>query len=404
VANEIARVLSQQLPFNQPLVVVDVGCSGGFAQKWTDLDFRSQLVGFDPWIEEVLALQKRGLEKETYFCAFVGSQELTYLEPLQNRAFEMTTARAANLKSRLPSNINDGSGKPSTVLDEFFNPDKRTEHSSNAFENRIHRAGEPPAIPLVGENTRRRDGPSYSTIFITLDEFFAEPAWHDVIPNFLKTDTDGFDYGVLEGASGILSSSNLIGVEVECLFHGDPSNARASTFANIDILLRSLGFTLYRLEPHRFSRAALPSPFVYDLAAQTVEGTVQWADTVYFRDPFLNQDFRDALDASPVLRTKYLVALSAMGFYDVIAQALIEFPDEYFPGVNAEEALDMISAGNPVGAKSYRDLIDIFDYDYQSFYPSRLRQESEVSFGTNQGAGLGRRITSGLVKFLGKNK
>lgn len=294
-------------------------------------------IGFDPLVREIELLQELAQPNENYVSAYVVGQEPSTRDDLQSKAFEMTTARAANQQM---------ARKGSSYIQEEFNSGKQVE---------------------------------YTQTETTLDSFFASVMWRDVKPNFLKTDTDGFDFAVLEGAKRILSSTELIGVEVECLFHGDPSNPRASTFSNIDTFLRSLGFTLYRLEPHTYSREALPSAFVYDIGAQTVDGTVQWADAVYLRDPFLSQDFRDALDASTDLRRKYLVVLDVLGFKDVFAQALTDFPREYFSGVDVEEELNRLAQGNLVGAESYAELVATFEKDFRNFFPSRLDQKSSSS-------------------------
>lgn len=315
-------------------VFIDVGCSGGFSQGWRDVPKPSLLIGFDPLVQEIALLQQRARTNEHYVCAYVISDKRGNRDVLQSKAFEMTTARAANRQMMQ---------KGTSYIQEKFNSGKAVE---------------------------------YTATETSLDNFFASEAWRDVKPNFLKTDTDGFDFGVLEGANRILSSSELIGVEVECLFHGDSSDPRVSTFSNIDPYLRSLGFTLYRLEPYTYSRSALPSAFVYDIGAQTVDGTVQWADAVYFRDPFLSPDFRTALDASSDLRVKYLVALDVLGFKDVIAQALTEFPRDYFPGVDVEEELNRLAEGNPVGATSYAELVAVFERDFRSFFPSRRAPKS----------------------------
>ena len=330
-------MLPDPLANQSSLVFVDVGCSGGFSGHWREAPKPILLIGFDPLVHEIEYLQKQALPNENYVCAYVTGVEPATRDDLQSKAFEMTTAWAADRQM---------ARNGSSYIQEEFNSGKEVE---------------------------------YTQTETTLDSFFASVMWRDVKPNFLKTDTDGFDFSVLEGAKRILSSTELIGVEVECLFHGDPSNPRASTFSNIDTLLRSLGFSLYRLEPYTYSRSALPSAFVYDIGAQTVDGTVQWADAVYFRDPFLSRDFRDALDASPDLRTKYLVALDVLGFKDVFAQALADFPRGYFSGVDVEEELNRLAQGNLVGAESYAELVAIFEKDFRNFFPSRLDQKSPSS-------------------------
>jgi hypothetical protein len=333
------RPYSEHFKFPHPLkggsefVYLDVGCSGGFADKWLGLGELAKLVGFDPLVYEIMRLQRSAQSNHTFECAFIIGDKTGIRDELASKSFQMTTAAAAN---------NQLVGQGSSYIEQEFNG---------------------------GTEAR------YSDIEVSLDDFFASPIWSGVRPNFLKTDTDGFDFSVLEGAKGILGSDELVGVEIECLFHGDPSNPRASTFSNIDVFLRSLGFTLYRIEPHTYSRTALPSAFVYDIGAQTDQGTVQWADAVYFRDPFLSPGFRAALDASPDLRSKYLVALRVLEFDDVFAQALTEFPEDYFPGVDAKVELNRLVQGNRVGATNYAELIHLFHADFRTFFPSRLKTE-----------------------------
>jgi hypothetical protein len=101
--------------------------------------------------------------------------------------------------------------------------------------------------------------------------------------DFIKIDTDGSDYQVLTGARQLLDAGAVLGVTIECQFHGIVHD-EANLFCNIDRFLRARGFSLYDLESHRYSRADLPQPFVYDIPAQTARGQIQWGEALYFRD------------------------------------------------------------------------------------------------------------------------
>jgi hypothetical protein len=116
---------------------------------------------------------------------------------------------------------------------------------------------------------------------IELDEFLLRTHPTDV--DFIKIDTDGSDYQVLLGAQELMARSPVLGVAVECQFQG-PVHEAANIFGNIDRLLRRLGFSLFDIEVYRYSRAALPKPFVYRIPAQTTSGQVLWADALYLRD------------------------------------------------------------------------------------------------------------------------
>lgn len=89
---------------------------------------------------------------------------------------------------------------------------------------------------------------------------------------------------VLEGAINTIRNHNVLGIEIECQFHG-PSNGFDGCFSGIDQFLRKEGFSLFKLEPVQYSRSALPSRFKYDkLPAQNISGQIQWGDALYLRD------------------------------------------------------------------------------------------------------------------------
>jgi hypothetical protein len=114
---------------------------------------------------------------------------------------------------------------------------------------------------------------------VTLDDYFPPEAELD----FLKVDTDGSDLQVLLGADNLLRRGAFLGIVVEAQFQGWPHDY-ANTFANIDRYLRARGFALYDFDRHRYTRAALPGLFEYDIPAQTLTGQALWGDALYFRD------------------------------------------------------------------------------------------------------------------------
>ena len=100
---------------------------------------------------------------------------------------------------------------------------------------------------------------------IELDQFFLRDHPSDV--DFLKIDTDGGDYQVLLGARELLSAAPVLGVAIEAHFTG-LVHEESNTFRNVDRILALAGFSLFDLELYRYSRAALPKPFVYRLPAR----------------------------------------------------------------------------------------------------------------------------------------
>jgi hypothetical protein len=116
---------------------------------------------------------------------------------------------------------------------------------------------------------------------VAIDRYCAEAGIKTI--DYLKIDTDGSDYEVLLGAERMLTDG-ILGVQVEVQFHG-AVDREANLFSTIDLFLRERGFSLFDLDLWRYSRAALPRPFVYDnIPAQTRRGQLAWGEALYLRD------------------------------------------------------------------------------------------------------------------------
>jgi hypothetical protein len=164
----------------------------------------------------------------------------------------------------------------------------------------------------------------------------------------------------------------VLGLKVEAPFQGPPHEF-ANTFNNIDRVLHSHGFSLFDLTTNRYSRAELPSPFVYDLAAQTVSGQLVWGDALYFRDlasPAYDAAWRYAVTPERVMKLACLY--EQFGLPDCAAELLVNRGDFLAPSTR-EDLLDLLAGGEP-GA--YRALIDAFNADPTSFFPSRRQMVS----------------------------
>ncbi len=231
----------------EDLFVVDVGASGGIDTTWRIFQSHLRAVGFDPLVTEVQRLNRENsLPKVSYEDAFVIGKENQRLLPQE----------VTNDKVRVHSNMSFA--RSSCVRGEKL--------ANMNFQKEIFNCGQ----EMV-----------YSSRRVELDEYFTGPARNEV--DFIKIDTDGSDYQVLTGAHNLLETGSVLGLTVECQFHG-PVHDEANLFCNIDRFLRARGFTLFDLEVYRYSKAELPQPFVGNIPAQTVAGQVQWGEAVYFRD------------------------------------------------------------------------------------------------------------------------
>lgn len=320
----LARLIRERKIF---FSVVDVGCSGGPDSRWRVLGDANRYFGFDPLVAEIEVLRAEARSWETYECAFVVGAQKAKVNQQSSTLFARTSAAAG------------------------------------------FRALEEEGTSYVKDNFNSGKDVEYTDEEVSLDEYFYRYSG-GTRPNFLKIDTDGADFNVLTGAEELLRSTNLLGVQVECQMHGNPFDNTENCFSNIDLKLRQSGFVLYRLEPWEYSRAALPEPFKFDIAAQTTRGTIQWADAYFFRDPWVSGEFRDNLMSSSELYIRHLLALAVFELRDVIADVLNDVPSDALSSQERQHLLDLLATDNSVGAKNYSELVGKFKEDFRAFYPS----------------------------------
>jgi FkbM family methyltransferase len=240
-------IVAARLWGDSDICLIDVGASGGIDRRWSVFGDRLTAVGFDPLISEVERLNATETQsKVRYESALVGCLDYDRLFPPEIR------------NDRIASRFNQPFERSSAVA--AYNILKRD------YVRDVFNSGAPV---------------EYSSRTITLDDYLASNP--QLRPDFLKVDTDGSDYPVLLGAAALIESDHLLGIAIECQFQG-AVHEFANGFANIDRFLRARGFTLFDLDPYRYSRASLPSPFAIGIPAQTTSGQVNWGEAVYFRD------------------------------------------------------------------------------------------------------------------------
>lgn len=312
----------------EPFTLVDVGCSGGIDSKWRELKNPLRVYGFDPLEGEISRLTRHAKDGECYEAAFI-------VGPNPPKEGEGTLA--------------------SFPLSSAAQVQEQMAQSGNSYRQEKFNSG----LPVEESNKK-----------FTLDHYFTNV--EKETPNFIKVDTDGFDFQVLQGASRILTRPECIGVQIESQFHGNPFDGDSNTFSNIDRFLRQHGFSLYRIEPWSYSRRALPAPFVYDIPAQTESGPVDWAEALYFKDPWLRHPAAFDDPFSGRLPVPLILALALHGFPDVVAQIISEARRRGDASVSAD-VLDRLVAGNSVGAATYEQYLQIFRQKPEAWFPSSLR-------------------------------
>jgi hypothetical protein len=344
------HVLHHHLWGDGSFFVLDVGCSGGIEARWQAFGSRLRAVGFDPLVAEIDRLSAENAHSGTvYEAAFVGCRDFDSMFP--------AGLRADRIKSR---------------NDEPF-----PRVSAAAAQSRLQTS-------YIQETFNAGAPVSLSNRFTTLDDYVAPDDYPEV--DFAKIDTDGHDIEVILGAERLMAAGGLLGVMVEAQFHG-ATHEFANTFSNIDRILRRRGFTLFDLTTNRYSRACLPAPFVWDLAAQTTTGQVLWGDAAYFRD--LASPEYDRMWPGYAVTDERVMKLACL--YDLFdlpdcAAELLINRGQFLEAGHRQSLLDALASGEP---GSYAALVAAFEADFTSFYRSRRSRPDSPTEPAGHGEELG---------------
>lgn len=318
------------------IFLLDVGASGGIDQFWNQFRPHLRAVGFDPLVNEVERLNAEEPDpKVSYEAAWIGDGLRRSWPEGRMPAF-ITSAQRAIMNKNLD------------YAKKVFNSDRE----------------------LI-----------YSEQLLRLDDFAERAGLDDV--DVVKIDTDSFDYFVLEGSRRLLTEGKVLLVECECQFHELIESW--PVFADIDRFMREAGYRLVDLDPWHYTREELPGRFKYDILAQTEGGQINFCDALYMLDPSIDLSARKRLGNDPAKLWKLAMLLKVFGYSDLAAATLLTMQKTgaTFPGLNIEEALDMLVLANPFGAVAYRDYMSVFERDPQAFYASRWRQaERDSAFRT----------------------
>lgn len=325
--------LIQEGRLNEDFFLVDVGASCGLDTLWKVFGDHFRAIGFDPIVHEIDRLKAAETNPKIHYeCAFVGRKEAERDRPtstLETPWFPRTTAALYQEISK------------KDYAQEVFNQGQEIVHSDKSID---------------------------------LDSFIKPDEYQAV--DFLKIDTDGHDFAVLQGAENLLKEGGVLGLSVETNLQGYYDD-QANTFSNVDQFLRQLGFTLFDLDIWRYSRSALPRTFYYDIPAQTQGGQAMWAEAVYFRDlscPSYSDEW--GFDASEQKILKLASLFELYGMPDCAVELLIAGSGQY-PALSDPKFLDMLTPTLHGENYSYQQYVQIFRQQPEVFFPGYEKTCSE---------------------------
>jgi FkbM family methyltransferase len=332
---------------------VDVGASGGIEQYWRAFEPDLTAFGFEPLVKECERLNSlERTSKVKYLPYFVGDEAYDSLFPPSIAA------------DPILGWSDDVYPRTSAVLAQKL--------MSMSFTQRFN--NENPEIVFTSQKT-------------SLDNFFSTTKIDTV--DFVKVDTDGHDYEVLTGARKIAAEKQVLGFFVECQLHGI-SHPHSNLFSNIDRLMRELGFSLFDIEVYRYSRAALPGHFVYDIPAQTREGQVVWGDALFLRDITADGYESHWLTLPPLKLLKLVCLHELFGMPDCAAEILLKHQAGLKVLADPAPILDMLTQVIDPAHSRFSEYLSKFNHSPKSVYPQAPVDSPPRS----------RRFKSALVKRL----
>lgn len=299
----------------------DVGVSGGIDRYWRHFAPNLKVWGFDPLVKEIERLNGLGLVTDTYEAAFVGCHD--YRSRHTHAEWWTPEARSTQFFPRTTAQW------AQDLLEMNWNRDVDNRGAELQLADRV----------------------------VELDGYCVEQGIGRV--DFIKIDTDGSDYEVLQGARGLLQGGGILGLQVEAQFHG-AALPEANLFSNIDLMLRQHGFALFDLDLWHYSRAALPRPFVYDMAAQTTRGQLSWGEALFLRDlgdPLYETKWPDFAITVPVI-LKSVALFDIYSLQDCAIEVLLKYSGQLTEaGWDIEALADLVVP--PVDGRriGYRDFI-----------------------------------------------
>lgn len=335
--------------------LLDIGCSGGLDPRWRAFGSHLRAIGVDASAGECKRLSEAETNPDvSYVAAFVSSRA--------DRPVDLSAGPAAPLIMKMRDRMS------------FM----RTR------EIREARLKEASPHEQFRHNAWEMTGLADPTKPIAIPDLLAERGWTDL--DYLKIDTDGIDWQILQPLDGRLGPLNLLAVQMEVNFVGDGADEEHS-FHNTDRFMRRQGFDLFRLDVRNYSTRALPARYIWPTPAETHSGRPFQGEAYYALDLLGPKGQACAARLGSQKIAKLAAILSAWDVPDAAAELLIGHRDRIAPILDVERGLDVLAAqaqGTCLRPLSYRQYIARFESDPPDLYrpegPIPLRERLSAAW------------------------
>lgn len=316
----------------EPFMLFDVGCRGGIHSLWREFGRNLHAHAFDPEFEECERLQlAEGNPNVHYHTAYVGLPD----------GHEFMRCKAV-VESR------------HRILYTHF-----VHSRSSAWAHRDIGKQPTDSIPRQ-ESARNPPGK------ITLAEFVHRNTIDNI--DFVKVDTDGADLEVLHSLGPDFEKTDILGFEVECVYQGS-DDFTSNSFHNIDRFMKQHGFMVYGMSCFRYSRQALPGPYLNNFPGHTSFGQPLWGDVLFLRD--LQWDAE--CGAGEVSLEKVLKMICLLEFFrlpDCAAELIVNNRDRIAGIISPDTLLDFLTPNLDGRTVSYQEYCQTLKDNPRMLFPS----------------------------------
>lgn len=189
--------------------------------------------------------------------------------------------------------------------------------------------------------------------------------------DFVDIDTEGAELEIFSGGKSLFADPMLLGVFTEVRFH---EGFNTPLFSEVDLFLRSCGFSLYDLGYYHESRRVLPYPLLMDkrhhtdrnvkIFGVTTHGQIVFGDALYFRDIVAS-----GADVAVEKILKQACILEMFGKNDCAAELLLANKGKVDAVVPHAELIELLVAEMAGGRFKYGEYIERYMKHDDAFRP-----------------------------------
>ena len=319
--------------------LLDIGCSGGIDPVWRAFEPQLRALGIDA--SETECQRLAGLErnpKVSYVAAFASGSA--------DKPIDLSAGPAAPLIMKVRDRMS------------FM-------RTREIREGRLKGAS---TEEQLRHNAWEMTGLADPSKPIVVPDLLAERRWTDL--DYLKIDTDGIDYEILQSFKGRFDPLGVIAVQLEVNFLGT-DQPDEHTFHNTDRFMRGQGFDLLRLDVRNCSSRALPARYIWPTPAETVSGRPFQGEAYYARDVLAPHRAAAGAGLSAEKIAKLAAVFAAWNVPDAAAELLLGRRETLAPLLDINSGLDLLAAQTQADRRrplSYAAYMATFEADSPKFY------------------------------------